>query len=53
MAIVERHLSPDERFTLLVDVTDGDWTIGFEGYACRRVTRGGNVRTDWITAFLQ
>lgn len=31
MAIVERHKSPDRLLTLLVDVTDGDWTIGFEG----------------------
>ncbi|HYE19339.1 MAG TPA: hypothetical protein VEA69_12895 [Tepidisphaeraceae bacterium] len=31
MAIVERHESSDRLLTLLVDVTDGDWTIGFEG----------------------
>jgi hypothetical protein len=33
MAIVERHESPDRQLTLLVDVTDNDWTIGFDGFA--------------------
>ncbi|MCC7291370.1 MAG: hypothetical protein IT449_04810 [Phycisphaerales bacterium] len=32
MAIIERHQSPDGQLTLLIDVTDGDWTIGFEGH---------------------
>jgi len=31
MAIIERHTSPDNSLVLLVDVTDGDWTIGFDG----------------------
>jgi len=32
MAIVERHVSPDQSMVLTVDLTDGDWTIGFEKY---------------------
>lgn len=32
MAIVERHESPGLQLTLFVDLTDGDWTIGFEGF---------------------
>ena len=31
MAITERHTSPDMLLVLIVDVTAGDWTIGFEG----------------------
>src|SRR5438046_2688698 len=33
MAIVERHTSPDGLMVLLVHLTGGDWTIGFDGYA--------------------
>lgn len=33
MAIIERHESPDRQLTLVIDVTDGDWTIGFDGFA--------------------
>jgi hypothetical protein len=30
----ERHISPDGLLQLIVDrASDGDWTIGFEGYA--------------------
>jgi hypothetical protein len=32
MALVERHKSPDGLLELVVDLTDGDWTIGFAGY---------------------
>ncbi len=32
MAIVERHQSTDLQLTLIVDVTDGDWTVGFDGF---------------------
>lgn len=32
MAIVERHVSPDQQLTLYVDVSAGDWTIGFDGF---------------------
>jgi hypothetical protein len=32
MAIVERHTSPDGSMVLAVDLTAGDWTIGFDGY---------------------
>ena len=32
MAIVERHESTDRQLALLVDFTDGDWTIGFDGF---------------------
>lgn len=32
MAIVERHQSPDGLLTLIVDCSNGDWSIGFEGY---------------------
>jgi hypothetical protein len=39
MAIVERHTSPDGSLVLLVDLTAGDWTIGFQGYAWH--THGG------------
>lgn len=30
MAIVERHTSADGLLHLVVDLTDGDWSIGFE-----------------------
>ena len=33
MTILERHTSPDNLLHLVVDFTDGDWTIGFEGCA--------------------
>src|SRR4051812_11842874 len=33
MAIIERHTSPDDSMVLLVDLTGGDWTIGFDGFA--------------------
>ena len=33
MAIVERHTSPDGLMVLLVDLTGGDWTVGFDGSA--------------------
>ena len=32
MAIIERHKSADGLMELIVDLTDGDWTVGFEGY---------------------
>lgn len=32
MAIIERHQSPDHQLTLVVELADGDWTIGFEGF---------------------
>lgn len=32
MAIVERHISPDRALTLIVDLTDGDWTFGLDGF---------------------
>jgi hypothetical protein len=32
VAIVEQHLSPDRELNLVVDLTNDDWTIGFEGY---------------------
>jgi hypothetical protein len=31
MTLVESHQSPDGLLKLLVDCTDNDWTIGFEG----------------------
>lgn len=31
MAIVERHTTPDGLLNFVVDVTDGDWSVGFEG----------------------
>lgn len=33
MAIVERHTSPDGLLDLIVDLTDGDWSIGFGNLA--------------------
>ncbi len=33
MAIVERHTSPDGLLDLIVDLTDGDWLIGFDKLA--------------------
>jgi hypothetical protein len=33
MAIVERYESPDRAIRLVIDLTDGDWTIGFDGFA--------------------
>jgi len=33
MAIVERHTSPDGLLVLIVDLTDGDWSIGFDKFA--------------------
>jgi hypothetical protein len=34
MAIVERHISPDNSLQLIVDrANDGDWLVGFDGFA--------------------
>lgn len=30
MAIVERHTTPDGLLNFFVDLTDGDWSIGFD-----------------------
>jgi hypothetical protein len=32
MPIVERHTSPDGLLELIVDLTDGDWAVGFNGF---------------------
>ena len=32
MAIVERHETVDRSLRLIVDLTDGDWSIGFDGF---------------------
>jgi hypothetical protein len=51
MAIVERYTSPDGLLELLVDLTAGDWTIGFAGIPGHThgdflaKTRGGTVES--------
>lgn len=30
--IIEQHESPDGELKLVIDFSDGDWTIGFDGY---------------------
>jgi hypothetical protein len=32
MPIIEQHTTPDGLVIFYVDLTDGDWTIGFEGF---------------------
>ena len=44
MATIERHQSPDGQFALLVDCTDGDWTIGFEGFSFHT---HGDILSAW------
>jgi hypothetical protein len=43
MAIVQRHTSPDGLLSLVVDVDDGDWALGFDGY-------GWHTHGDLLTA---
>lgn len=44
MPIVEHHTSPDDLFTLIVDVTESDWTIGFSGYSWHT---HGDILSAW------
>ena len=44
MSIVERYESFDRALRLVVDLTDDDWTIGFDGFAWHT---HGNILEAW------
>ena len=47
MAIVERHTSPDGLLELIIDFTDGDWSIGFDKFSWH--THGDTLHASGYT----